>query len=127
MKTVEVVAAIIRDGSKILSTQRGYGEWKGYWEFPGGKIEAGATPETALVREIKEEMAAKITIDRFVCTVEYDYPAFHLIMHCYLCHFSSEGWSLLEHEDARWLDITQTGSVKWLPADLMVLPKITSM
>lgn len=127
MKTINVVAAIIRSGDHILATQRGYGDWKDFWEFPGGKIEAGESPEAALVREIREEMATEIAIDRFVCTVEYDYPDFHLTMHNYLCHFCSDEWSLLEHEASRWLEISQLDSVQWLPADRLILPELEKL
>ena len=95
MKQIEVVAAIIRKGDKIFATQRGYGEWKDWWEFPGGKMEAGETPEKALVREIREELSAEISVDEYLCTVEYDYPKFHLTMHCYLCSLVTRrrsGW-----------------------------------
>ena len=117
MKHIEVVAAIIRKGGKIFATQRGYGEWKDWWEFPGGKMEVGETPEEALVREIREELSAEISVDEFLCTVEYDYPAFHLKMHCYLCSLVTESLHLNEHEAARWLTKDELNSVKWLPAD----------
>jgi len=117
MKQIEVVAAIIRKGDLIFATQRGYGEWKDWWEFPGGKMEAGETPEEALVREIREELSAEISVDEFLCTVEYDYPAFHLTMHCYLCSLVTEALHLNEHEAARWLTKDELDSVKWLPAD----------
>ena len=117
MKHVEVVAAIIRKGDKIFATQRGYGEWKDWWEFPGGKMEAGETPEEALKREIHEELSAEISVDEFLCTVEYDYPQFHLTMHCYLCSLMTDSLHLNEHEAARWLTKDELNSVKWLPAD----------
>ena len=117
MKHIEVVAAIIRQGGKIFSTQRGYGEWKDWWEFPGGKMEVGETPEEALVREIREELSAEISVDEFLCTVEYDYPQFHLTMHCYLCSLMTDSLHLNEHEAARWLTKDELNSVKWLPAD----------
>ena len=117
MKHIEVVAAIIRKGGKIFATQRGYGEWKDWWEFPGGKMEVGETPEEALVREIREELSAEISVDEFLCTVEYDYPAFHLKMYCYLCSLVTEALHLNEHEAARWLTKDELNSVKWLPAD----------
>ena len=120
----QVVAAIIRKGDRIFATQRGYGEWKDWWEFPGGKIEAGETPEAALVREIREELSAEISIDRLLHTVEWDYPTFHLTMNCYLCALKSEALHLNEHEAARWLDKTAIHSVKWLPADEQLLPLI---
>ncbi len=118
MKQIEVVAAIIHDGDgQIFATQRGYGEWKDYWEFPGGKIEAGETPEEALQREIWEELDTKIVVERMVETVEWDYPKFHLKMHCYLCQVASGNLTLNEHEAARWLHTYELDSVDWLPAD----------
>ena len=101
MKQIEVVAAIIREGDKIFATQRGYGEWQDWWEFPGGKIEAGETPEEALKREIREELSTEISVDEFLCTVEYNYPAFHLNMHCFLCSLLTDALHLNEHETAR--------------------------
>lgn len=125
MKTINVVAAIIHDArGKIFATQRGYGEWKDWWEFPGGKIELGETPEEALVREIREELSAEISVDEFLCTVEYDYPQFHLSMHCYLCSLVTEALHLNEHEAAKWLSKDELNSVKWLPADLEVIEEI---
>ena len=112
MKQIEVVAAIIRKGDKIFATQRGYGEWKDWWEFPGGKMEAGETPEEALVREIREELSAEICVDEFLCTVEYDYPKFHLTMHCYLCSLIGEALHLNEHEAAKWLTKDELADVK---------------
>ena len=126
MKQIEVVAAIIRKGDKIFATQRGYGEWKDWWEFPGGKMEAGETPEEALKREIREELSTEISVDEFLSTVEYDYPAFHLTMHCYLCTLRGEAMHLNEHEDARWLGKAELRSVKWLPADVQLLPLLES-
>lgn len=123
-KTVEVVAAIIKDGDKIFATQRGYGEFKDGWEFPGGKIEKNETPQEALVREIKEELETVITVGELIDTVEYDYPAFHLTMHCFLCAIVSGDLTLKEHEAARWLAKDQLGSVEWLPADLELIDKI---
>ena len=149
MKQIEVVAAIIRKavieqgqsdasinsaereqarseikGDKIFATQRGYGEWKDWWEFPGGKMETGETPEEALKREIREEMSTEISVDEFLCTVEYDYPKFHLTMHCYLCSLLTEALHLNEHEAAKWLTKDELDSVKWLPADLLIIEKI---
>ena len=124
MKQIEVVAAIIVADGKVLATQRGYGEYKDKWEFPGGKMEAGETPEEALRREIREELAADISVDRFICTVEHDYPSFHLTMHNYLCHIVSGHLELLEHEAAKWLDIAHIDTVDWLPADLKILPRL---
>ena len=126
MKQIEVVAAIIRKGDKIFATQRGYGEWKDWWEFPGGKIEAGETPEMALKREIYEELSAKINVGELLATVEYDYPAFHLTMHCYLCSLLTESLHLNEHEDSRWLAKDELDSVRWLPADLQLIEQLKS-
>lgn len=126
MKQIEVVAAIIKDGSKVFATQRGYGDFKDMWEFPGGKMEAGESGPEALVREIREELSAEIAVDSFVCTVEHDYPGFHLVMHNYLCHVTGGELRLLEHEAARWLDLSDLYAVDWLPADLKVLPYIQS-
>lgn len=126
MKTVRVVAAIIRDADgRIFATQRGYGDWKDYWEFPGGKIETGETPEDALRREIWEELETHIGIERFVATVEYDYPAFHLSMNCYLCYVESGNLTLKEHEAARWLSPNKLTSVRWLPADEDLIGKLS--
>lgn len=124
MKRIEVVAAVIRNGDRIFATERGYGDWKDWWEFPGGKMEAGETPEAALVREIKEELSAEITVDKFLHTVEWDYPAFHLTLHCFLCSLQSEALHLNEHEAARWLAMDELESVRWLPADYDLLPII---
>ena len=124
MKQVEVVAAIIRKDERIFATQRGYGDFKGWWEFPGGKMESGETPEEALLREIREELEIEIRIDRFLCTVEWDYPQFHLTMHCYFCSLLGEAPHLTEHEAARWLTAGEIHSVTWLPADEQLLPVI---
>ena len=125
MKTINVVAAIIHDAQgRIFATQRGYGEWKDWWEFPGGKVEAGESPEEALQREIREELETHIVIERLVTTVEYDYPSFHLTMHCFLCHVESGSLTLKEHEAARWLSKDELHSVRWLPADLEVVEKL---
>ena len=125
MKQIEVVAAIIQDGEdRIFATQRGYGEWKDWWEFPGGKTEAGETPEEALKREIREELSTEISVDELLCTVEYDYPKFHLTMHCYLCSLLSESLHLNEHEAARWLRRDELASVEWLPADWAVVERL---
>ena len=121
MKQIEVVAAIIRKEDKIFATQRGYGDWKDWWEFPGGKMEAGETPEEALKREIREELSTEISVDEFLCTVEYDYPNFHLTMHCYLCSLLTEALHLNENEAAKWLTKDVLDSVKWLPADLELI------
>ena len=125
MKTIHVVAAIITDASgRIFATQRGYGEWKDWWEFPGGKIEPGETPEEALRREIREELDIDITVGRLLATVEYDYPAFHLSMQCYLCTLPAGTPRLLEHEDARWLTREDLDSVRWLPADESIIKQL---
>lgn len=124
MKEIEVVAAIIRKGDCTFATQRGYGEWQDWWEFPGGKMEAGETQEEALQREIREELSAEISVDDFLCTVEYDYPKFRLRMHCFLCSLLSDGLSLNEHQAAKWLQKDEMDSVKWLPADLKVLEEL---
>ncbi len=124
MKRINVVAAIIRKEGRIFATQRGYGDWKDWWEFPGGKMEAGESPEDALVREIREELSAEISVDKFLHTVDYDYPAFHLTMHCFLCSLKGEALHLNEHEAASWLDADDLGSVRWLPADKELLPLI---
>ena len=127
MKQIEVVAAIISADGKVLATQRGYGEHKDKWEFPGGKIEPGETPEQALRREIREELSADISVNQFVCTVEHDYPTFHLTMHNYLCQVVSGHLQLLEHEAARWLDISHIDTVDWLPADRKILPQLKTL
>lgn len=124
MKSIEVVAAVIRRGDKIFATQRGYGEFEGWWEFPGGKMEAGETPRDALRREIREELDSEVSVGELIRTVEWDYPSFHLTMHCFWCRLASGTLHLLEHEDARWLGAPQLDSVKWLPADLDILPQI---
>ena len=125
MKNIEVVAAIIHDNdNRIFATQRGSGDWKDWWEFPGGKIELGETPEEALKREILEELDTKIAVERLVDTVNWDYPKFHLTMHCYRCEVVEGELSLLEHEAARWLSFEQLYSVKWLPADEVVIDKL---
>ena len=122
MKQIEVVAAIIHDAEeRIFATQRGYGDYKDWWEFPGGKMEHGETPEEALKREIWEELETQIVVERFVATVEWDYPQFHLTMHCYLCHVESGHLELKEHEAAKWLNKDELESVNWLPADRMVI------
>ena len=124
MKTIEVVAAIIKKDDKYFATQRGYGEFEGGWEFPGGKMELGETPQDALVREIKEELDADITVGELIETVEYDYPKFHLTMHCFLCKLVSDHVVLLEHEAAKWLSQEQLDSVEWLPADISIVKNL---
>lgn len=127
MKKIEVVAAIITKGNRIFATQRGYGEFKGGWEFPGGKVEKGESFEAALIREIKEELDADIKIDEFYTTVEYDYPTFHLTMHCYLCNLITEEITLLEHEDSKWLTKEELDSLNWLPADEGLIENLKSL
>lgn len=131
MKTIRVVAAIIRSESSdsdrkpvIFATQRGYGEYKDWWEFPGGKIEQGEVPEEALIREIQEELAATISVEKYLTTVEYDYPDFHLSMDCFWCRIKEGHLTLLEHEAARWLPLDNLHQVKWLPADVLVINAI---
>ena len=124
MKTIEVVAAIIKHEDRILTTQWGYGEFRGFWEFPGGKIEAGETPHEALIREIKEELNIDILVGDLVGTIEYDYPEFHLTMHCFICTFLSGELHLNEHEDLKWLTKETLNSVTWLPADITLINKI---
>ncbi len=125
MKQIEVVAAIIHDGAgRVFATQRGYGEWKDGWEFPGGKMEPGETPEEALKREILEELETNIVVERLVQTVEWDYPQFRLTMHCYWCSVASGQLTLKEHEAARWLTREQLDSVDWLPADRVVVDRL---
>ena len=123
-KTIHVVAAIILQDGKIFATQRGYGTYKDWWEFPGGKIEANETPEQALAREIREELAVEISVDKYLTTVEYDYPEFHLSMACYWCSVKEGHLTLLEHEAARWLPLNDLRQVNWLPADVLVVEEI---
>ncbi len=124
VKTVKVVAAILRDGDRIFATQRGYGEYKDYWEFPGGKVEAGETPRQALAREIREELDTVIEVGDLLMTVEFDYPAFHLSMDCYWAAVVEGKLTLLEHESARWLRREELDTVAWLPADRAVAERI---
>lgn len=127
MKTIEVVAATIIRDDQVFATQRGYGEWKGWWEFPGGKMEAGESPQEALKREIREELDAEITVGPLIETVEWDYPAFHLTMHCFVCTLLSEDMHLNEHDAAAWLTKETLHSVKWLPADEGLIQKIAAI
>ena len=127
MNKIQVVAAIICKEGRVFATQRGYGDWKDWWEFPGGKMEAGEGPEEALVREIREELSAEISVDKFLHTVDYDYPAFHLTMHCFLCSLKGEALHLNEHEAARWLAPEDLDSVRWLPADDALLPDLRAI
>ena len=131
MKVVEVVAAVIKKDNKILATQRGYGDFKDGWEFPGGKPEENETKEEALKREIKEELNADISVDDYICTVEYDYPNFHLTMHTYFCSLIKDNIELLyhdeeklEHEAMKWLTIDEIDSVDWLGADIEIVNKL---
>ena len=127
MKQIEVVAAIIHDtNGRIFATQRGYGDFKDGWEFPGGKMEPGESPEEALRREIWEELETRIVVERLVQTVEWDYPSFHLTMHCFWCHTESGHLTLKEHEAARWLSLSDIESVDWLPADREVVKRLRS-
>ena len=126
MKVIEVVAAIIHDEEgRIFATQRGYGPMKDGWEFPGGKMESGETPEEALKREIWEELETRIEVEQLFETIDYDYPDFHLTMHCYICKVESGELTLKEHEAARWLTKEQLSSIDWLPADLSIISRLT--
>ncbi len=124
MNTIEVVAAIITHNDQVFATQRGYGEFKDGWEFPGGKMEPGETPQQALVREIREELDTEIEVGELMETIEYDYPKFHLTMHCFLCTIRSGDLVLKEHEAARWLTKEELDDVDWLPADIKVVEKL---
>ena len=125
-KTIEVVAAVIFDTQgRIVATQRGYGEWKDWWEFPGGKIEPGETPQQALKREIREELDADIEVGSLLQTIDYDYPSFHLTMHCFKCRLANGHLTLLEHEAAKWLTPSALHSVRWLPADEEIIQDLS--
>ena len=124
MKNIEVVAAILVKEDKILATKRGYGEFMNMWEFPGGKIEPGEAKEEALLREIREEFNIEISIGDLLCTVDYDYPDFHLTMHCFICTVTDGKITLIEHKDAKWLSMDELDTVQWLPADIGILDKI---
>ena len=125
MKDIEVVAAILHRDGAYFATQRGYGEFEGMWEFPGGKIEFGETHDVALKREIQEELGIDIIIEKLLCTTEYDYPLFHLKLHCYLCNIVSGEIVLREHKSAQWLTVDTLNSVEWLPADKEVIEKLS--
>ena len=127
MKIIKVVAAIILHDNRIFATQRGYGDFKGGWEFPGGKVEPGESPQEALVREIREELAMEIEVGELFETVEYDYPTFHLSMKCYLCSVEHSGYILKEHSDAKWLTKDTLDSVEWLPADQGLVEKLKEL
>ena len=124
MKSISVVAAIIIDGNKVLATQRAEGDFKGGWEFPGGKIEHGESSESALTREIKEELNLEINVDYYLETVEYEYPKFHLSMDCFVCSLVSGNLELVDHMAARWLDRENIDTVEWLPADIGIVEKL---
>ena len=127
MRQIEVVATIIQREGAYFATQRGYGEFEGMWEFPGGKIEPGESRDVALKREIQEELGVDMAIENILCTTEYDYPSFHLTMHCYLCSIASGEIELREHKSARWLRPEEFGSVEWLPADKDVISRLNNL
>lgn len=127
MKNIHVVAAVIEQDGKIFATQRGYGDYKDWWEFPGGKMEPGESPEEALVREIREELDTEISVGKLITSVEYDYPKFHMLMDCFMCNIVSGDLKLLEHEAARWLSADELWDVKWLPSDIRVIEEIEKM
>lgn len=124
MKTIQVVAAVIRDENRVFTTQRGYGDLKGGWEFPGGKIEKGETPQQALVREIEEELDTEIKVEEYIDTIEYDYPTFHLSMQCFWCRVVEGHLVLKEAEDAKWVSAADIDSVDWLPADILLISQV---
>lgn len=127
MKTVEVVAAIIRRTNEIFTTCRGYGEFKNMWEFPGGKIESGETREEALIREIKEELELDIHVSKYVTTIEYDYPNFHLTMHCFLCDICGGKIHLNAHSATKWIPLDELDKLRWVPADILVVEKLKEL
>jgi 8-oxo-dGTP diphosphatase len=124
MKTIEVVAAIIKNHNKILTTRRGYGDFENMWEFPGGKMEPGETQEEALIREIKEELELDISLEKYLTTVDYDYPNFHLTMHCFICTIVGGELQLNAHNDAKWITLEELEELKWVPADILVVHKL---
>lgn len=123
-KRIEVVAAIIKEDNQIFATQRGYGEFKDWWEFPGGKMEPGETQEEALIREVREELSVDLSVEEYLMTVEYDYPNFHLVLHCFICKIKNGEITLLEHKSAKWLKKEQLESVNWLPADFDIIDEL---
>lgn len=127
MKTIRVVAAVIKENNRIFATQRGSGDFKGGWEFPGGKIEPGETPEAALVREIREELSVSVVPELLIGTVEYDYPSFHLSMDCFLCTLEQGSPVLTEHSASRWLLKDEIHTLDWLPADILILEKVKEL
>ena len=127
MKTIKVVAAVIKRNNKIFVTQRGYGEFKDGWEFPGRKVEKGETKEEALIREIKEELDTVIKVDSYLDTIEYDYPDFHLSMDCFVCSIVEGNLVLKEHEDSKWIKKEEIDTLNWLPADLVIIDKVKEM
>lgn len=127
MKTIKVVAAVIKRNDEIFVTQRGYGEFKDGWEFPGGKVEKGETKEEALIREIKEELDTVIKVDSYLDTIEYDYPDFHLSMDCFVCSIVEGHLVLKEHEDSKWIKKEEIDTLNWLPADLVIIDKVKEM
>lgn len=127
MKTIEVVAAIIKHDDKIFTTRRGYGDFENMWEFPGGKMETGETQNEALIREIKEELELDIEISKYLTTVDYDYPNFHLTMHCFICNICGGELHLNAHNDAKWITIDEVDNLKWVPADILVVEKLKKM
>ncbi len=127
MRTIRVSAAVIIDGNRVLAAERGYGEYTGYWEFPGGKREPGETGEDAIVREIREELGAAIAVDGFLGTIEHSYHDFHLVMDCYIAHIQKGAIEAKEHMALRWLSLDELDSISWLPADIKILPAVRNL
>lgn len=127
MKTIEVVAAIIKHDNRIFATRRGYGEFENMWEFPGGKIEIGETREEALIREIKEELELDINVSKYITTVEYDYPNFHLTMHCFMCDVYGGEMQLNAHNAVKWVTLEELNELNWVPADILVVEKLKEL